>query len=173
MPPFTVNPARLDPYKGFKFRVAWDGRPVAGVSRVSALVRTTEVVAHREGGDPSTQRLSPGQTRFVPIRLERGLTHDTAFEAWANRVWMAGTARGAEVALADFRKDIRIELFNEAGQLVLAWMVYRCWVSEYQALPDLDAAGTAVAIEAITLQHEGFERDAAVVEPAEPAAGKG
>lgn len=173
MPPFAVNPGRLDPYKGFKFRVVWDGRPVAAVSRVSALVRATEVVAHREGGDPSTQHLSPGQTRFAPIRLERGLTHDTAFEAWANRVWMAGAARGAELALADFRKDIRIELFNEAGQLVLAWMVYRCWVSEYQALPDLDAAGNAVAIEAITLQHEGFERDAAVVEPAEPAAGKG
>jgi phage tail-like protein len=173
MPPFTVNPARVDPYKNFKFRVVWDGRPVAGVSRISGLVRMTEVVAHREGGDPSVAHLSPGQTSFAPIRLERGLTHDTAFEAWASSVWRAGAPRGAEMGLADFRKNIRIELFNEAGQLVLAWMVFRCWVSEYQALPELDAGANAVAIEAITLQHEGFERDAEVQEPAEPPTGKG
>ncbi len=168
MPPFSVNPARVDPYKNFKFRVVWDGRPVAGISRVSGLVRRTEVVAHREGGDPSVLHVSPGQTSFAPIRLERGLTHDTAFEAWAGSVWQAGAPRGAELGLADFRKDIRIELMNEAGQLALAWNVFRCWVSEYQALPELDATANAVAIETILLQHEGFARDTDVVEPSEP-----
>jgi phage tail-like protein len=173
MPPFTVNPGRVDPYKTFKFRVVWDGRPVAGISRVGGLVRRTEVVAHREGGDPSVAHVSPGQTSFAPIRLERGLTHDTAFEAWAASVWRAGAPRGAEMGLADFRKDIRIELMNEAGQIAFAWTVFRCWVSEYQALPDLDAGANTVAIETITLQHEGFERDTAVVEPAEPPTGTG
>ncbi len=168
MPQFTVNPHRFDPYKNFKFRVVWDGRPVAGVSRISALKRVTEVIEHREGGAPSTARKSPGLTRYEPIILERGVTHDTEFEAWANKVVNYGGGPGAEMSLADFRKDIRIELYNEAGQLVLAYVVYRCWVSEFQALPDLDANVTATAIQSIKLENEGFERDKAVAEPEEP-----
>ena len=168
MPQFTVNPTRFDPYKDFKFRVKWDGRYVAGISRVGALRRDTEVIEHREGGDPGTSRKSPGRTWFEPIVLERGVSHDPAFEEWAARVWTLHAAQGAEVSLRDFRKDVVIELYNEAGQLVLAYNVYRCWVSAYQALPDLDANASGVAIEAITLQHEGWERDRAVVEPAEP-----
>jgi phage tail-like protein len=168
MPQFTVNPARFDPYKNFKFRVVWDDRPVAGVSRISALKRVTDVVEHREGADPSSNRRSPGVTRYEPITLERGVTHDTDFEAWANKVVNFGGGQGTEMSLADFRKDIRIELYNEAGQLVLAYVVYRCWVSEFQALPDLDAGGSATAIQSITLQSEGFARDAAVTEPVEP-----
>lgn len=169
MAEFTVNPTRFDPYKNFKFRVKWEGRYVAGVSKVSALKRTTEVVEHREGGDPSTSRKSPGRTQFEPVTLERGVTHDTDFEAWANKVWMLGAGLGAEVSLKDFRKDIVIELYNEAGQLVLAYKVFRCWVSEYQALPDLDANADAVMIEHIKLENEGWERDTSVVEPVEPS----
>jgi len=167
MPQFTVNPSRFDPYKNFKFRVKWDGRYVAGITRVSALRRVTEVIEHREGGDPSTARKSPGRTRFEPITLERGVTHDTDFEAWANKVWRLGAGLGTEVSLKDFRKDILIELHNEAGQLVIAYKVYRCWVSEFQALPDLDGSANSVAIQTITLQNEGWERDEAVSEPEE------
>jgi phage tail-like protein len=168
MPQFTVNPHRQDPYKNFKFRVNWDGHHVAGVSRVSALRRSTEVVEHREGGDPSTSRRSPGRTEYEPITLERGITHDSAFEDWANQVWHLGTP-GAEVALANFRKNIIIEVYNEAGQLILAYKIYRCWVSKYQALPDLDANGNATAIQSITLEHEGWERDTSISEPKEPS----
>jgi phage tail-like protein len=168
MPEFTVNATRFDPYKNFKFRVKWDGKYVAGVSKVSGLMRSTEVVEHREGGDPSMFRKSPGQTKYDAITLERGVTHDTAFEDWANLVWKLGAGAGTEVALKDFRKDIRIEFYNEAGQLVLAYNVYRCWVSEYQALPTLDAAANGVAIQSIKLENEGWERDASVVEPVEP-----
>lgn len=168
MAQFNVNPNRFDPYKDFKFRVKWDGRYVAGISKISALRRTTEVVEHREGGDPSMSRKSPGRTRYEPITLERDVTHDTEFEQWANKVWRLGAGLGAEVSLADFRKDIIIDVFNEAGQRVLSYKVYRCWVSEYQALPDLDANAAAVMIESITLEHEGWERDHDVVEPAEP-----
>ena len=139
-----------------------------GVNGVSALLRTTEVVEHREGGDPSTSHKSPGLTRYEPITIERGVTHDTAFEDWANLVWKLGAGLGAEVALKEFRKDIIIEFYNEAGQLVLAYKVYRCWVSEYQALPDLDAEANAVAIQHIKLENEGWERDTSVPEPAEP-----
>jgi phage tail-like protein len=166
MPQFSVNATRFDPYKNFKFRVKWDGREVAGITRVSGLRRRTDVIEHREGGDPSTSRKSPGRTKYEPIALERGVTHDSAFEDWANKVWRLG-ASGSEVSLKDFRKDVTIELYNEAGQLVIAYRVYRCWVSEFQALPDLDAGVSAVAIQSITLENEGWERDTAVVEPKE------
>jgi phage tail-like protein len=166
MPQFTVNTHRFDPYKNFKFRVKWDGRDVAGITRVSGLRRRTDVIEHREGGDPSTSRKSPGLTTYEPITLERGVTHDTAFEDWANKVWRLGAA-GSEASLKDFRKDVTIELYNEAGQLVIAYRVYRCWVSEFQALPDFDAGVSSVAIQTITLENEGWERDTAVVEPKE------
>ncbi len=170
MTQFSVNAQRLDPYKNFKFRVQWDGRYVAGISAVSGLVRSTDVIEHREGGDPSVQHKSPGATRFAAVRLERGVSHDSAFEDWANAVWRHGTGRGAEVALANFRKDVRIELYNEAGQLVLAYNLYRCWPSEYVALPDLDANTGGIAIQVLTLQVEGWARDTDVSEPAEPKA---
>lgn len=169
MPQFTVNPQRLDPYKNFKFRIKWDGKYVAGVSRISALRRTTEVVEHREGGDPSSSHKSPGRTKYEAITLERGVTHDPEFERWANKVWKFGSATGAEVSLKDFRKDVLIELFNEAGQLVKSFRIYRCWPSEFQALPDLSADDpSTVAIELLRLENEGWERDEAVREPAEP-----
>ncbi len=169
MPQFTVNPQRHDPYKNFKFRVKWDGKYVAGVSKVSGLKRSTEVVEHRDGGDPSTSRKSPGRNKYDAVTLERGVTHDAAFEQWAGKVWQLGAALGSEVSLADFRKDIIIELYNEAGQKVIAYTLHRCWVSEYQALPDLDANANAVAIQHIKLETEGWERDLAVVEPTEPS----
>jgi phage tail-like protein len=169
MAEFTVNPTRFDPYANFKFRVKWDGRYVAGISKVSALKRTTEVIEHREGGDPSSSRRSPGRTKYDPVTLERGVTHDVEFERWANKVWNFGSGLGAEVSLKDFRKDVMIEVYNEAGQLALAYKVYRCWVSEYQSLPDLDANANAVAIQHIKLENEGIERDYEVPEPAEPS----
>ena len=169
MTQFTVNPTRLDPYKNFKFRVKWDGKYVAGISKVSPLKRTTEVVKHREGGDPSSSRKSPGRTEYDAIILERGVTHDLEFEQWANKVWSLHAAAGAEVSLADFRKDVILDFFNEAGQKALSYKIFRCWVSEYQALPELDANSTAVAIQLIVLQNEGWERDTSVPEPLEPS----
>jgi phage tail-like protein len=169
MAQFTVNQTRFDPYKNFKFRVKWDGRYVAGVSKVGVLKRTTEVVKHREGGDPSSSRKSAGRTEYDAIQLERGVTHDTEFEKWANKVWNFGSGLGVESSLADFRKDLIIELYNEAGQLAVSYKVYRCWVSEYQALPDLDANANAVAIQNIKLENEGWERDYDTVEPQEPS----
>jgi phage tail-like protein len=168
MAQFTVNTQRFDPYKNFKFRVKWDGRYVAGVSKVGALKRTTEVVKHRDGGDPSSSRKSPGRTEFEAITLERGVTHDLEFEQWANKVWNFGSGLGAEISLKDFRKDVILDLYNEAGQLVMSYRIYRCWVSEFQALPDLDANANAVAIAHLKLEHEGWERDVEVREPAEP-----
>lgn len=168
MPPFTVNATRVDPYKNFKFRMKWNGRYVAGLSKAGALKRTTEVVAHREGGDPSSSRKSPGRTEYEAVMLERGVTHDTEFEMWANKVWNWGSGLGQEVSLQDFRKDVILELYNEAGQLALAYKIYRCWVSEFEALPELDANANAVAIQKLKLENEGWERDYDVVEPTEP-----
>ncbi|MHC4313201.1 MAG: phage tail protein [Planctomycetota bacterium] len=145
MAQFTANPHRFDPYQNFKFRVKWDGEYVAGLSKCSALKRTTEVTSHREGGDPSSSRKQPGRTEYEAI---------------------AGA--GSEVSLKDFRKDILIDIFNEAGQKVLSYKVYRCWVSEYTAFPDLDANANAVAIQSIKLENEGWERDTDVTESTEP-----
>lgn len=168
MPEFMKNPERHDPYKNFKFRVKFGGNTyVAGVSKVSALKRTTEVVKHRDGGDPSTSRKSPGRTEYEPITLERGVTHDAEFEEWASKVWQLGGGPGSEVSLKDFCKDITIDVFNEAGQLALSYNVFRCWVSEYQALPDLDANANAVAIQHIKLENEAFERSRETPEPEE------
>jgi phage tail-like protein len=169
MAQFTTNAERFDPYKNFKFRIKWDGRYVAGVSKIGALSRTTEVVEHREGGDPSTVRKSPGQSKYEAITLERGVTHDTEFEKWANKVWNLGSGLGSEVSLRDFRKNVIIEVYNEAGQVAIAYNVLRCWPSEYKALPELDAGANAVAIQTLKLENEGWERDTSVTEPEEPS----
>ncbi len=169
MAEFTKTPLRFDPYKNFKFRVKWDNQYVAGISKVSGLKRTTEVVKHREGGDPSTSRKSPGRTEYDAITMERGVTYDAGFEQWMGKVWQLGAKLGSEVSLKDFRKDILLELYNEAGQKVMAYNIYRCWVSEYQALPDLDANANAIAIQHIKLENEGWERDISVTEPTEPS----
>jgi phage tail-like protein len=168
MAQFSINTQRVDPYKNFKFRLKWDGKYVAGISKVSALKRTTEVVEHRAGGDPTHAHKSVGRNKFDAVTLERGLTQDMAFHDWAGLVWNFGSSLGSEVSLANFRKDITLEFYNEAGQLVIAYKIYRCWVSEYQALPDLDANANAVAIEHIKLENEGWERDTSVTEPQEP-----
>jgi phage tail-like protein len=167
MAQFSVNAQRFDPYKNFKFRVKWDGKYIAGVNKVGPLKRTTDVVEFREGGDPSTSRKSPGKTKFDAITLEQGVTHDQEFSNWASKVWNFGAGLGAEVSLKDFRKDIIIEVYNEAGQLALAYQVFRCWVSEYQALPDLDASANAIAIRHIKLENEGWRQDTTVPEPTE------
>ena len=162
MPQFTVNATRIDPYKNFKFRVKWDGQVVAGVSKVGALKRTTEVVSHREGGDLSTPRHSPASSKFEPIMLDRGVSFAAEFRDWANLVY--NHQGDGAVSLKNFRKDITIELLNLQGTVVRAYHVFRCWVSEYTALPELDANANAIAFEHITIQNEGFERDEAVVE---------
>jgi phage tail-like protein len=169
MAQFVENPTRIDPYKNFKFKVSWDDEgakgPIAGVSKVSGLKRTTEVVSHRDGGDLSTKRHSPGVSTFEPITIERGITHDPAFENWATKVY--STAGDGGVSLLNFRKDITIELYNLQGVKVRAWNVFRCWVSEFIAVPELDANANAIAFETIVLQNEGFARDEAVVETVE------
>lgn len=165
MAKFTVNTHRYDPYRNFKFRVKIDGQYVAGLNKCSALKKSTEMVEWREGGDPSTTHKMPGKTKYDAITLTAGVTHDTTFENWSNLV---NNYQGdAAMSLKNFRKDILIDVFNEADQKVLSYKVYRCWVSEYQALPDLDASANAVMIQTIKLENEGWERDTAVVEPQE------
>jgi phage tail-like protein len=168
MAKFSINPHRFDLYKQFKFRVKWDERYVAGISSMSALSCHTEVVEHRDGGEPNITRQSPGTTIFEPIILERGITRDDEFEKWANKVWRFSNSMGRDVSLMDFRKDVVIELYSKAGQLVKAFKVYRCWPSEYVALSDLNANGEAgVTFDSITLQNEGWERDLEFIEPTE------
>jgi phage tail-like protein len=163
MAEFTVNATRFDPYKAFNFRVRWDGQYVAGVSKVSALTRSTEPVVHRDGADPSHERKSPGITKFEPVTLERGVTHDPAFEAWANLVH----ALDSPISLRNFRKDVIIDVFNEAGQLALSYQLFRCWPSEFHAIPELNAGTAAVAIQMLKLENEGWARDVSIPEPTE------
>jgi phage tail-like protein len=158
MAKLTVNAQQFDPYKNFKFRVKFDASPnyVVGVSKMSALKRTTEMVKHREGGDPSSR--FRGRTKHDVITLEHGVTHDPAFEAWANRVGESGNAE----ALA--YRNLTIDVFNEAGQKLTSYKVYRARVSEFTVLSDLDANANAIMIEKIKIEHEGYERDNSVKE---------
>jgi len=165
MAQFPVNTHRLDPYRNFKFQVQWDNEVIPGISKVSALCRRTEVLEHRDGADPSRSLLSPGATEFDRIELERGVTHDTAFEDWANLVHNA--AGDAAMSLRDFRKDVRIELLNLQGTPVKAYNAFRCWVVEYQPLSELDANCRGMTCERLVLQTEGWERDVALSEPTE------
>lgn len=165
MPQFTVNATRIDPYRNFKFQVLWDQKVVAGISKVGQLKRSTELVSHREGNDVSTPRHSPGRTSFEPITLERGVSHDPEFQAWANLVY--STEGDGAVSLMNFRKDITINLVNLQGVPVRSYRVFRCWPSEFVALPELDANANAVAIQTLTLQNEGWELDPDVVEQQE------
>ena len=165
MAKFTANPQRFDPYRNFKFRVKIDNRYVARLSKCSALKKTTEKVDWYESGDPSTPHRLPGKTSYEAITLTAGVTHDSAFEEWANQV---NNFQGdAAMSLKNFRKNLTIEVYNEAGQLALSYQVFRCWVSEYQAIPELDAGGNAVALQTIKLENEGWQRDTAVQEPTE------
>jgi phage tail-like protein len=164
MAEFTQNPLRFDPYKAFMFQILFAGETVAGMSKMSPLTRTTAPVSHRVGGDPSHDRRSPGLTTYTSVTFERGVTHDTAFEDWANKV---SSLSAPGISLPDFRKDVTVHVMNESGQLVLSYLLYRCWVSEYTALPALDAATAATAIQSIKVETEGWERDLAVTEPIE------
>jgi phage tail-like protein len=165
MAQFSVNTHRFDPYRNFKFKIKWDNQYVAGLNKCSALKKTTEMVEWREGGDPSTSRKLPGKTSYEAITLEQGITHDTTFEAWANLI---NNFQGdAGMSLKNFRKDITIDVFNLAGQQIFSYNVFRCWVSEYQALPELDASANAIMITTIKLENEGWERDLSVTEPTE------
>jgi phage tail-like protein len=169
MAQFSVNAQRFDPYKNFKFLVLWDGRVVAGVSKISPMKRTTEVIKHRDGATSNSVRKSPGRTEFDAITLERGVTHDPEFDRWANKVFLINGGLGTEVSLRDFRKDIVIQLLNEAGQVAKAYKVYRAWPSEYQIVGELDANANAVAIQSLKLESEGWELDPDVPEPEEPS----
>ncbi|MGD1108312.1 MAG: phage tail protein [Terracidiphilus sp.] len=167
MSEFPTNPTRLDPYKNFNFRVKWDGQYIPAITKVFPLIRTTGVVENREGGDPTQPHKSTGLTEFSLVTLERGVTDDPAFENWANLVFQFGAGPGSEMMLDQFRKDISIELYNEAGQLVRAYKVYRCWPTEYQPMSTLDSNGSEVLIERLTLENEGWERDTSVVQAAQ------
>lgn len=162
---FVVNATRIDPYKNFKFRVLWDGKPVLGVSKVSSLKRTTEVVKHRSGGQNSYDHKSPGRSSYEGVTLERGITHDLEFEKWANAV--STYAGDSAMDLAGYKKDLTLEVLNEKSQVAIRYFLFRCWVSEFVALPDLDANANAVAIEHIKIELEGWVRDADTPEPNE------
>jgi phage tail-like protein len=176
-PEFTVNTERYDPYLNYRFKVKWKGEKdyVAGVNKISALKRSTEVADYRAGLDPGVVRKIPGQTKYEPITLERGVTHDQTFEQWANKIWdydnsASGPSPENIVSRADIRKDIVIELFNEAGQVVIRYNVHRCWVSSFQAMADLEgASGNTVLIQTLELQNEGWQRDASLAEPKQPS----
>ncbi len=162
---FVKNARRVDPYKNFKFRILWDDKPVMGVSKVGALKRSTEVVKHRDGGDNSTDHKSPGRTTYDAISVERGITHDPEFEAWANKVhpYSGDTA----MDLAAYKKNLTLEMMNEKGHVVYRYFLYDCWVSEYTAIPELNANANAVAIESLKIELEGWDRDRDTKEPNE------
>ncbi|MEM9778518.1 MAG: phage tail protein, partial [Pseudomonadota bacterium] len=169
MTQLNASGQRVVPYAGYKFRVKEIGGDYFfAVNKVSALSRSVEVMEYREGGDPSLMRKSPGQAKYEAITLERGVTDNVQFEQWANKIWNFGAGLGGEVSLGDFRKDLFLEIYNEAGQIVLGYKIFRTWVSDFRAFPDLDASSSSFAIQSIKLENEGWERDTEIGTPAEP-----
>lgn len=164
----SPNTQRFDPYKNFKFRLIWDGREVAAANKASVVKSDRGIVEFRAGADPSTARKSPGRNEFDAITLERGITYDAAFSQWANQVSQFGSDSGSEVSRANYRKELILEVYDEAGQLAASYRIHRAWVSEYNAMPDLDANANAIAIEHIKIENEGWERDPSVTGPIEP-----
>jgi phage tail-like protein len=170
MPPlFPNNPKRFDPLKNFNFKVKWDNAYVAAAASVSALTRTTEVITHRVGGDPIRKRKSPGLHDYQAVTIKNGVTMDRTFYLWAGKIYAISNQFGMEVSLADFRKDVTLELYNEAGQLAIAYTLYNCWPSEFQAQADLDANTGGILFQHLKLEIEGFDIDVTVQEPAEPS----
>lgn len=172
MAQFPKNPQRLTPYFNFRFKIKWDGKYVAGVSKISGLNRKTDVMAHRSGGDPSVQHLAPGQSSYDPIMIERGVSYDPTFEQWANKIFdltNSQSAKGENTSLGDFRKNISVEVYDEAGIKVLAYNIFNAWVSDFKTLSDLDAGGNAFVMETMTIQNEGWERDQSVTEVKSPS----
>ncbi|MES2442399.1 MAG: phage tail protein [Pseudomonadota bacterium] len=166
-PMFPANAHRFDPYRTFKFRVIIDGKTVAGLSKMGALKRTTEVVKYRVAGDLSAQRVMPGGSSFEGVTLEQGLSHDPIFEEWANSVHNIRDGDGG-VSLKKYRREVVVMVMNLQGLPALAYKLRRAWVSEFQALPELDANSmNTVGIQSITLQYEGFVRDTELAEPVE------
>lgn len=165
MPGFIKNAKRLEPYKNYKFRLLHNNKVVFGVSKVGALKRTTEVVKHRSGGQNSFDYKSWGRTTFDGIMLERGVTHDHEFETWANMV--ASWAGDASSNLAEYKRELTLEFLNERGQPAIRYFLHGCWVSEYTAIPELDANGNSVAIESLKIELDGWSRDPQTVEPDE------
>lgn len=165
MSDFIGGALEVSHYKNHNFKVRFEGRHVAGISRISALRRTTEVIESREGAEPGGVTKSPGLTRCDPIVLERGVSHDPAFEQWASKIW-SPDGHGPP---ANFRRDLEIELVNKNGDALWRFRVHRCWVSEFQALPGLDSTNGSILLEHVTLQNEGWERDTTVQEPFDPS----
>ena len=165
-PLFSANAHRYDPYRTFKFQVVIGGTVVAGLSKMSALKKSTEVVDWRYAGDPSHVRKLPGGTSWEPITLEQGLTHDPMFMELANRV--NNIDGDAAMSLLNFRVPVIINVMNLQGAVAMSYKVSRAWVSEFQALPDFDSNSmNTVGIQTLTLQHEGWQIDGAVSEPSE------
>lgn len=165
--PFSVNTNRFDPYKNFRFLVYFEGTstPVAGISKVGGVKRSSDAIEYKEGGNMIIRK-GLGRTKYDAITLDRGVTHDKDFEDWANAAQVLDKGVPSQ-SLKSLRKEIRIELLNEAGQPVHRYLVHRCWVSEFQALADLDAGGNSVVIEHIKLENEGWEHDLTLTEPTE------
>lgn len=165
-PLFPANAHRYDPYRTFKFQVVIGGQAVAGLSKMTALKKSTEVVDWRYAGDPSHVRKLPGGSKYEPITLEAGLTHDKQFLELANRVNNIDGDGG--MSLLNFRTNVVINVLNLQGAVALSYKVFKAWVSEFQALPDFDAKTmNAVGIQTLKLEHEGWQLDPAVPEPTE------
>lgn len=161
---FPVNVARFDPYKTFRFQVFFgqNTTPVAAISKVTALKRSSNVIDYNEGGSAVTLK-GLGRTKYDPITLERGVTQDLDFISWADAAQRLDQGH-ATTSLANLRRQVRLQLLNEQGVPVRGYIIHRAWVSEFQALPDLDAGANTIALEHIRLENEGWEVDTTIAE---------
>ena len=143
----VANSERNDPYKNFNFLIEIDGIALAGFSECTGLRVEVEVIEYREGGDSSSVRKLPGQSKVSDITLKRGITASKELHDWLDSV-RNGVAK---------RKSGAIILLDDARKPVVRWRFSEAFPRKWEG-PNLDAKGNDVAIETLTLCCENLER---------------
>lgn len=137
---------RIDPFRGFNFRVEIDGLTVAAFSEVSGLTAEGDPVDYREGTDPvNNVRKLVGLRKYANLMFKRGYVQDNTLWQWYQRI-----ANGQPD-----RRNGSVVLMNEAHQDVMRWNFENAWINKIEG-PGLNATSNEVAVESMELVHEGL-----------------
>jgi phage tail-like protein len=142
-----ANSTRHDPFKNFNFLVEIEGITQAGFSECSGLRSEVDVIEYREGGELSSVRKLPGRVKVGDITLKRGVTTSNELQEWFQTILNGVTTR----------KNGVIVLLDDQRQPAVRWNFFNAFPRKWEG-PSLDAKGTDVAIETLTLCCERLER---------------
>lgn len=139
---------RIDPYRGYAFKLEIDGIQRAGFSEVTGLDSTQAPVDYREGNEKAlTARKLPALNTYSNISLKWGSSQDTDLMEWRQK-----TADG-ELE----RKNGSVILCDDKGEEVVRWNFFEAWPTKWVG-PTFSATSNEVAIESMELVHERVVR---------------